>query len=61
MNPVRQSESANPAIRRFPLARYFSVAALVVTSVLLGMVYGHRGAPQGQGAAQPAASLIPLG
>ena len=45
MNPVRQSESANPAIRRFPLARYFSVAALaalVVTSVLLGIVYGHQ-------------------
>jgi diguanylate cyclase (GGDEF)-like protein len=42
MNPVKQTETAKPVIRRFPLVRYFSVAALaalVVTSVLLGIVH----------------------
>jgi diguanylate cyclase (GGDEF)-like protein len=42
MNRVRHTEAAKPLTRRFPLVRHFSVAALaalVVTSVVLGVVH----------------------
>jgi diguanylate cyclase (GGDEF)-like protein len=42
LNPVRPSQTLKPAPRRFPLVRYFSVAALaalVAASVLLGSVH----------------------